>query len=1170
VTVATRWLGVSLAAILLLGIGALPARVAAAGSSAYSLVDLGTLGGSYAEASRVSDAGQVVGSSLTAGDAESHAFSWTEAGGMVDLGTLGGGWSNVAGVNSAGLVVGTSTLSGPGPGPGGPYHAFAWTEATGMIDLGTLGGTWSQAWAVNHSGQVVGISERVGTEPSPQRAFVWTRGGGMVDIGTLGGNYAQAFAISDNGLVVGNSTLAGDVTDHAFLWSQAGGMRDLGTLGGAFSYAAAVNSSGQVAGYSYTSANTTPHAFSWTATGGMVDLGTLGGSSSQASAVSGSGEVVGSSKLPGSDTDHAFSWTASGGMKDLGALSAGWSSAFAVGADDRVFGGSGGPSAGEEHPFVWTPAGGMADLGTLGGVYGQPNGVNASGQAVGGASFPGEGQEDATLWQPPPALVTRAGTQLTLDGQPFRPIGLNIYNANSNGWCSNEMNGSALDDALTAIGGGKNAMRAWFFQQLATTNGARDWTAFDRTLAAARAHGYKVVATLIDQWGNCGATNGQGYGYKEASWYQGGYDQPDPSATVSYRDWVAEVVSRYKDDPTILAWQLVNEPEVGHCSDPDESEAVNILSSFASDVSGLIKSIDASHLVSLGTIGSGQCGASGPDYQTVMSIPTLDLCEYHDYTPSQLVPGDQYNGLPLRIQQCNALDKPLLVGELGVKPSDVGGTLTGRANLVDSKLCAQLTAGVAGVMLWAWDQPDPYDIVAGDPVLDVLSPWSDPAHTCSAPAAPAGLFAGAGDGRAAVAWVAPSSTGGSVIRSYTLSWSPGNGSQALPAGQTSMTVTGLTNGTTYTFTVTATNAAGTSNSSSPATVTPQAGSPTPAAVTATASPTAPTTVSTGSDPATTSGTATSLTVPSGTSGGTVSIVQASATEPSPTGYLFGGVQVDITAPAGSVTNPLILNFTLTPPTGAPLDQTTLGATNVYRAEGAGTPALIPDCTVPVDLTIVNPCVSSRQYTPINSPTYIQLTVRTTTASHWNSARPKPQPVAVSDSGYSPSTVTGTPGAAITWSFAGKKTHTVTDSIGLGPAGAALFGSRALNSGSYSFTFPAAGSYSYKSTVKGDASSGTVAVPVLATPSSGRTSTTFSVIWATNPSAGYVFDVQYRFKPAGAKGWKGWTNWQTGVAVTHATFVPSQGAGSYAFHARLRNTGTGRASLYSPDTPITVS
>ena len=75
----------------------------------------------------------------------------------------------------------------------------------------------------------------------------------------------------------------------------------------------------------------------------------------------------------------------------------------------------------------------------------------------------------------------------------------------------------------------------------------------------------------------------------------------------------------------------------------------------------MVKSIDANHLVSLGTIGSGQCGADGPRYQAVHAIPTIDLCEYHDYgAPDVGVPGDEFNGLQLRIDQCDALNKPPL------------------------------------------------------------------------------------------------------------------------------------------------------------------------------------------------------------------------------------------------------------------------------------------------------------------------------------------------------------------------------------------------------------------------------------------------------------------------------------------------------------------------------
>ena len=130
---------------------------------------------------------------------------------------------------------------------------------------------------------------------------------------------------------------------------------------------------------------------------------------------------------------------------------------------------------------------------------------------------------------PPSAYVSRTGSSLELEQQPFRPIGLNIYNANSVNNCWYSMDGTILDDSLTAIGPGKNTMRAWFFQDLATNGGARDWTAFDRTLATARAHGYKVIVTLGNQWADCDT----GYGYKDTTWYESGYKQPDPAGTVS-------------------------------------------------------------------------------------------------------------------------------------------------------------------------------------------------------------------------------------------------------------------------------------------------------------------------------------------------------------------------------------------------------------------------------------------------------------------------------------------------------------------------------------------------------------------------------------------------------------------------------------------------------------
>lgn len=75
-----------------------------------------------------------------------------------------------------------------------------------------------------------------------------------------------------------------------------------------------------------------------------------------------------------------------------------------------------------------------------------------------------------------------------------------------------------------------------------------------------------------------------------------------------------------------------------------------------------------------------------------------------------------------------------------------------------------------------------------------------------APGIPTAVTATAGDTSASVAFTAPVSTGGSVVTGYTVTSSPGGITGTGPASP--IAVNGLTNGTTYTFTVTASNSIG--------------------------------------------------------------------------------------------------------------------------------------------------------------------------------------------------------------------------------------------------------------------------------------------------------------------------------------------------------------------------
>ncbi|MCX6507541.1 MAG: fibronectin type III domain-containing protein, partial [Actinobacteria bacterium] len=80
------------------------------------------------------------------------------------------------------------------------------------------------------------------------------------------------------------------------------------------------------------------------------------------------------------------------------------------------------------------------------------------------------------------------------------------------------------------------------------------------------------------------------------------------------------------------------------------------------------------------------------------------------------------------------------------------------------------------------------------------------------PQPPANFTATPGNAQATISWTAPTNTGGSPITGYTATASAG-GQSCTTTTATSCTISGLTNGTTYYVSVTATNAVGISDPS---------------------------------------------------------------------------------------------------------------------------------------------------------------------------------------------------------------------------------------------------------------------------------------------------------------------------------------------------------------------
>jgi probable HAF family extracellular repeat protein len=318
----------------------------------YSVMDLGTLGGSYSLAEGINDRGDVVGSAQT-DQGDQHAFLFTN-GVMHHLGTLGGRTSSASAINARGDVVGRANDSA------NMARAFLYRNGQ-MSEVPGLGGTFSSAEGINGRGDVVG-GARTGLFNVTLRAFLF-RDGTTSDLGILSGDLTSwAFKINARGDITGISVTAGPAnTYHGFVYSH-GVMSQLNTLGGDISIPADINASDDVVGVSRL-ADGSLHGFLWSGGDHLIDLGTLpGGNFSAAAANNDSGDVVGSSTVNFVDPiPHAYVLLRGQQMIDLNSLipeDSGWSNlenAAGINNAGQIVG-YGRVLSGEQHAFLLSPS----------------------------------------------------------------------------------------------------------------------------------------------------------------------------------------------------------------------------------------------------------------------------------------------------------------------------------------------------------------------------------------------------------------------------------------------------------------------------------------------------------------------------------------------------------------------------------------------------------------------------------------------------------------------------------------------------------------------------------------------------------------------------------------------------------------------------------------------
>jgi mannan endo-1,4-beta-mannosidase len=347
--------------------------------------------------------------------------------------------------------------------------------------------------------------------------------------------------------------------------------------------------------------------------------------------------------------------------------------------------------------------------------------------------------------------VDRANAQFVLAGKPFYFAGTNAYYLMSDtAYGSTSVVTDALDAAQTA---GFRVVRTWGFNdgpgtdpsKLQTQPGVYQDSAFkamDFVISEAGKRGLHLIITLVNNWDDYGGMD------QYVAWAGlTGHDvfYTDAGIKQTFKNYMRDFTSRvnsitgiaYKDDPTIMSWELANEAE---CK-ADPGALQGILAGWYAEMSAYLKSVDPNHLISTGEEGfdtttSGYTSLTsyttyfalfswfdGTGFTQNVALPDIDWGGIHLYpnTWQWLDPvADGTNWIADHVALARSHGKPLVLGEYGLQSSP--------HSIYKTWMDAVISSNAAGALLWefipasrAAQTTEPFNVIYPTDAADVAN-----------------------------------------------------------------------------------------------------------------------------------------------------------------------------------------------------------------------------------------------------------------------------------------------------------------------------------------------------------------------------------------------------------------------------------------------------------------